>query len=42
LKHVFAPLFNWLRKAHSGVINDYAGWIVWTVVIVNLYLLIAL
>lgn len=38
IKKVFAPYFGFLRNAHSGVVNDYAMWVVLMAVILNIYL----
>lgn len=40
LKYDFRGYFNFMHKAHSGVINDYALWVVSTTAVVLVYLFI--
>lgn len=42
MKHDFKGYFNRLSNAHSGVVNDYALWVVVTMAVIIIYCFITL
>lgn len=42
LKYELRKYFGFLRKAHSGVVNDYSLWVIGTLAVISVYLFIVL
>lgn len=42
LKHELKKYFGFMQRAHSGIVNDYALWVVGTLAVITVYLMIVL